>query len=378
MKRILFFCILPLVIFADDYTFNFDELETIETKPYEYSGYIKGDYKYQSINESSTSYPSKNKSSQNSYLGELFLNYQYFIDKYTFHFDFMANYDNTDSVEENTNIINQGFIHYKHDSNHQLYLGKKAAKWGKGYYINPVAFIDRKKDPNDPESNREGFIQFNYKYNKVFSKRVQSTKKSDLKNITLDLVYIQTSKNTNKDLYNGNSNIVALKTYLLYKDIDIDFIYAYNDKDTNKVGGDFSTNIETNFEIHGEYARFDNGYYSYLFGIKYLTENSLTILSEYFYQNETQLQNTPFWDNRYIINSFTQKEPFDVLYFNLYYKNMLNLDDNSHQNKIGMLYTGIKNLDIDFSISKNIGSELTEYGNKLIKDNYWLSLKYSF
>lgn len=362
--------ILSSFVYADDYDFNFDELETIKTKSYEYKGYIKGDYKYQSINKSSSSYPSKNKSLQNSYLGEFFLNYKYFKDKYTFHLDLMSNYENIDHKENDKNTINQSFINYKYNNNHQIYLGKKSPKWGKGYYINPVAFIDRKKDPNDPEASREGFIQFNYKYNKVL--------KNELKNITFDMVYLKTTKDINEELYNDKSNILALKTYMLYKDIDIDIIYLYNDKDANKIGFDFSTNIESNFEIHGEYGRFDNSYYSYLLGLKYLTQNDLTILSEYYYQNMIQAKNSPFWDNRYFINSFTQKEPFDTLYLNIYYKNILNTSDNSHQNRIGLIYSKIKNLNIDFSISKNKGKNSSEYGNKLVDNSLWLSLKYSF
>jgi hypothetical protein len=32
-----------------------------------------------------------------------------------------------------------------------LDAGKKVVKWGKGYAWNPVAFVDRPKNPEDPE-----------------------------------------------------------------------------------------------------------------------------------------------------------------------------------------------------------------------------------
>lgn len=369
-KSLLAFILFASFVFGNDYEFNFDELETIETKPYEYNGYLKGEYKYQSLNDSSPLYPSKNKNSQDSYLGEFFLNYKYFLDDFTFYADIMTNYKNIDNNEESKINLNQTFVNYKYNSNHQVYIGKKTAKWGKSYYSNPVGFIDIKKDPNDPEANREGFTQINYKYNKVFN--------SDLKNLSFDLVYLRTSEDFNEYLYNSDSNIIALKAYILYKDIDIDLMYAYSNKDANKMGLDFSTNIETNFEIHGELASHDDGYYSYLLGLKYLTQNDLTILSEYIYQNETLDKNTALWDKKYFINSFTQKEPFDILYFNVYYKNILNLNDDSCQNKIGFVYSKIKNLDLDLSFNKNIGKNGSEYGNKLIHSTVWLSLKYSF
>lgn len=363
------FC-LPLFLLGDDYGFSMDELDAIETKSYEYSAYIKAQQKHQVLNESSPSYALKNKNSMDSYFGELFFNYKYFLDKYTFNLDFSVNHENIDKVEQNSFTSNQAFVTYKYNENHQLTVGKKTPKWGKGYFFNPAAFIDRKKDPNDPEASREGYAQLNYKYNKVFQ--------NDLQNLSVDLVYIKTTKGLNEDIYDDSSNILALKTYMLYKDIDIDIIYAYSDEQENRLGVDFSTNLETNFEIHGEYGRADDGYYSYLLGLKYLTESELTILSEYFYQSETQARNSSFWDNRYFMNSFNQKEPFGLLYFNVYFKNMLNLDDDSYQNKIGVVYSGIKNLEIDLSFSKNSGKSSSEFGGKLVDKFSWLVLKYSF
>ncbi|WP_421715906.1 hypothetical protein [Arcobacter arenosus] len=372
MKRVfLFWVLVSTLVFANDYEFSFDELETIETKSYEYSGYIEGEYKYQTLNKNSPLYPSKNKNSQNSYFTELFFNYKYFLDKYTFNLDLLSNYENIDQNEEFQTIISQGFINYKYNENHQIYLGKKTPKWGKGYYINPIAFIDRKKDPNDPEGAREGFTQINYQYNKVLD--------GSLKNISFDAVYLKVTKDINDYFYNENdSDILAFKTYFLYNDVDIDLVYLYNSDNEDKFGFDFSTNIQSNFEIHGEYGIFDDGYYSYLLGLKYLTESELTILSEFYYQNEVQSNSTAFWDKKYFVNSFTQKEPLDILYTSLYYKNIFNINDKSHQNKVGILYSGIKNLDIDFSISKNIGNDISEYGKKLVDENFWLRLKYSF
>lgn len=356
--------------FADNYSFNLDELESIETKSYEYGGYIKGEYKYQMINESSPLYPSKNKDVQDTKLTEAFLNFKYFQDSLSFHTDLMANHENIDHIQEETYTLNQAFVNYKYDANHQLYLGKKTLKWGKGYFFNPVAFIDRKKDPNDPEASREGYFLANYQYNKVYE--------GDLQNFAFDIVFLQTASNFNDNLYENHSNILALKSYFLYRDIDIDLVYIYSDKQTEKVGLDFSTNLQTNFEIHGEFGKFSSGYYSYLLGFKYLNEKELTILFEYYYQSQIQAKNSPFWDKSYLITSLTQKEPFDMLYLNAYYKNTLNLQENSHQNKIGILYIGVKNFDFDFSISKNFGKSTSEFGSKLIQEFAWLSIKYSF
>jgi len=356
--------------YANDYEFNFDDLEKIQTKQYEYSGYIKLEQKYQILNKSSPKYTTKNKDDMQSYYGEGLLNFKYFKDNIIFNSEIMAYYENIDKEEDHNFSLNQAFVNYNYDVNHQINIGKKTAKWGKGYFFNPVAFIDRRKDPNEPELTKEGFTQINYKYNKVYVKQLQ--------NFALDISYLKTTEDINKDLYPTTSNILALKAYFLYKDIDMDFVYFYSNKDSNQYGFDFSTNLETNFEIHGEFAKNDNNEYSYLLGIKYLTQSELTIISEYFYKNKEQEKDTSFWDNSYFINKFTKKEPFDFLYLNLYYKNSLNLDDKSHQNNLGFIYTGIKNVEIDFSISKLLGDDNSEFGSKLVDRFSWLQIKYNF
>jgi len=341
--------ILNISLYADDYSFDMDE---IEVKTYEYSGYVKLEQKHLILDDDK----------KNSTSAEVFLDYKYFIDDYTFQSDFMANYINIDGDEKDTYTVNQLFTTYKYDNNNQFTIGKKTAKWGKGYFFNPIAFIDKKKDPNNPELSREGFVQLNYKYNKVYH--------NDLKNMSVEVVYIEEN--------DENAKVLATKLYLLYKDIDIDFAYLYSDEVDNKLGVDFSTNLQTNFEIHGELVKDTDSLYSILLGTKYLTLNDLTITSEYFYQNEQQQKITPFWDNKYFINKFSQKEPFDILYLSTYYKNTYNINDNSNINNLGIVYTKIKNMDIDLSINKNIGDIYSEFGSKSIEEFIWLQLKYSF
>jgi hypothetical protein len=353
MRTIFISIVSFTLLYSDDYGFDFDELDIIETKPYEYSGYIRGEFKY------------LDKSNIKDY-SELLFNYSYFRDNYTFISQTVANYTNSKS----DTILNQLFLNYKYSSNSEFNFGKRALKWGKGYYFNPVAFIDREKDPNNPELSKEGFISIGYRYNEVFY--------SSLKNFSFDILYLKKDDNLNSELDTIDSDIFAFKSYFLYYDIDIDFIYFYSVEGLNKCGVDFSTNIETNFEIHSEFAKYESSFYLYLIGLKYLTESELTILSEYYYKNETKLRSEPFWDKKYLINSFTQKEPFDTLYLNIYYKNSLNLSDKSYQDRVGFLYSGVNNLDIDFSIIQNSGNSSSEFGSKSVNNYFWLDLKYSF
>lgn len=282
--------------------------------------------------------------------------------------------DNLDGDEESDIVINELYINIKPTTNHSLDVGKKSLKWGKGYFLNPIAFFDRPKDPTQPENAKEGYMFADYSYNKTF--------KGNLKNLTLNLVYMPTSSSLNDDYNNFNSNNLGLKLYTLLYDTDLEFLCLYSDKDREKLGFDFSKNLQTNFEIHGEFLKEISGYSSYLLGLKYLTENELTITSEYFYKSdglekkqiESMKKIDPFSAKSYFLTKFSQKEPFDILYFSIYLKNMLNLEDKSHLDTLGFTYDYSNNIEIDLSYNANIGANNSEFGKKIVEDFFWLKL----
>ena len=357
--RSLTTCLLiPACLLADDYSFDMDE---IEVKTYEYKGYLKAEQKHQKT---------KAEDTLNSTFGEAQVDFKYFKDKYSLNTQFQVNHSNVNDKEKNIYTTNQLFLNYKFSSNHSINLGKQSLKWGKGYFFNPIAFLDRKKDPNNPEAAKEGYILGNYKYNKSYV--------GDLKNFSLDIVALSTSTNKNEDFYSQDSKNIAIKSYILYLDTDIDFIYYYSDVLKDKVGIDFSKNIKTNFEIHGEFVKQKDGYNSYILGIKYLTADDLTITSEYFYQSEQLSTIVPYYDNRYFINKFSLKEPMGIVYFTIYYKNSLNIKDDSYQNNIGGIYSFKNNIKLDISYNNNRGDSLSEFGGKQVSDTIWSKVIWYF
>ena len=66
-------------------------------------------------------------------------------------------YDETYQGGEWENRIYEGYVSLKPSANVTLEAGKKSFLWGKGYAWNPAGFINRPKDPDDPELNLEGF-----------------------------------------------------------------------------------------------------------------------------------------------------------------------------------------------------------------------------
>ena len=353
---------------ADEYDFDMD---AIEQKPYEYSGYLRIEDKVQRLNNATDEL-------QNHLHLDGLLNLSYQYQNLKFKTSVTATYDYiNDKTAENKFPVNELYLEAKLTQNHSFLLGKESLAWGKGYFFNPVAFFDRAKDPTQPTQAREGFIIAKYNYNKSFS--------SALKNLSFDFVYLPSTDQINSD-YNqlinikNDTNNIAMRLYLLFYDTDIDIIYNYSDDASDKIGIDFSKNIQTNFEIHGEYANSIDAGYSYLLGFRYLTDFELTFISEYLFQSKglttNEIENStlrlPFLAKDYWITLITQKEPFDWLYLSIYYKNILNLQDYSQQNKIGASYRFQNNVDLDLSYNINSGSTLSEFGNIQVNDFVWV------
>ncbi len=378
----LFFLILMTVSFAGEYDFDMDE---IETKSYEYSGYLRADDRYQQLNTEAPLYiqSGDDRSTQNYVHLEALLNLAYFKDIYTFKSSFTATYDHVNSISKDDLVINELYAEAKPSNNHMFLAGKQSLQWGKGYYFNPVAFFDRPKDPTQPTNVREGFWMANYGYTKTFN--------AALKNIRLDLLYLRASSSFNEDYYKfatneQTSHNIGAKLYLLLFDTDIDLIYDYSDAAKDKIGIDFSKNILSNFEIHGEAAKELGSYHSYLLGLRYLSSFDLTLISEYLYRSnglskeeiEEKETTLPFAAKSYVFTLLSQKEPLDILYFSLYFKDMFNLEDQSHQDKFGFTYRFRNNVDLDLSYNINSGSSLSEFGKKTVSDFAWLKVMWYF
>ena len=366
-----------LSTYADDYSFD---MESIETKSFEYSGYLRSEYKHQNLNEDSPLYTqlNRNDNTQSSSLNEALFRFTHYKDDFKLIGSLSARYVNIDGLDDTILTAYQLYAHNTLSVNHSIDVGKKTLKWGKGYFFNPAAFLDRPKDPTQPENAYEGYVMANYSYNKSFE--------GDLQNLKLDLIYMPTTSSVNNDFYNATSTNLAVKLYLLYLDTDIEFIYLYSDEQKDKLGLTFSRNILPHFEVHGEYAKEINGYHSYLLGLKYVTESDITITSEYYYDSDgltkdeirSSLKLLAFAGKSYFVNKFSKKEPFGIVYSSVYFRDMLNTKDNSHLDALGFIYTFKNNIEIDLSYNLNTGTEESEFGKKMVSDFAWVKATWYF
>ncbi|MFC2170106.1 hypothetical protein ACFLRM_06055, partial [Acidobacteriota bacterium] len=185
----------------------------------------------------------------------------------------------------------EAFLSVKPSLSFHLDIGKKRMKWGKGYAWNPVAFIDRPKNPNDPELALEGYVVLSINYIKSFQGK--------LKTIAFTPVLIPVNEHINSTFGKPNQLNFGGKIYFLFYDTDIDLMFLSGGSGPARYGMDFSRNITSNFEIHGEFAYIpdyskkvihDDGgigeeqYASinYLLGIRFLTMTNTTFFFEYF------------------------------------------------------------------------------------------------
>jgi len=418
MKRIaiLFLILLlfiPAAVLAEE-SYTFDAAET-EKKPYHFGGYVEfkpvlfgldhdaAFYKLRFYNDpQGQTLPEWNGRVQleGSYEKELFRLYA------KTNTDLKYGY----AGGSERSVFYEAYGSLKPADSLKVDAGKKTLKWGKGYAWNPVAFADRPKDPDDPELALEGYIVATADYIKSFD--------GPLKTFSFTPVLFPVYNHVNEAFGNDYKLNVAGRFYFLLYDTDIDLIFMTGGSRTDRYGVDFSRNITTNFEIHGEFAYIRNyqknvidaqgnpftvegDAQSYLIGLRHLTTFDLTTILEY-YHNGTgfsgdDMKNYYAFINRgynvyqstgntapmtaaqqmaegnygrfspqenYLYLRLSQKEPFDILYFTPAVTWMMNTDDQSYSLTPELLYTGITNLELRLRMGIIVGGRNTEYGEK--------------
>jgi hypothetical protein len=313
----------------------------------------------------------------------------------------------------------EGYASLKPSPSLAVDLGKKVAKWGKGYAWNPVAFVDRPKNPEDPEEALEGFYMATGNVIRSFA--------GPLKTAAFSPVILPVYEHVNDDFGEKHQVNAAAKLYFLLYDTDIDLMAFVGGSRTARYGVDFAKNLQTNVEIHGEWAyltnietRFVNeqgrllsrtaDVMSYLLGLRYLTPQETTFILEYysngsgFTPSEVQdfvtfvddsdatFQRTgnagglqraqtlaagpygrPNPMRHYLYFRASQKEPFAILYFTPALTSIVNLTDGSFNVIPELVYSPVTNLEVRVRGVGLFGGPGTEYGER--QNDYRLELR---
>ena len=257
--------------------------------------------------------------------------------------------------------------------------GKRTQRWGKGYAWSPVAFLERPKDPEDPELAREGFF--------ALAGSFVRSPGGALQNYSFTPLAVPTHSDLNGDFGTEDHWNPAAKLSLLYLDTDVDFLWLGEGSRSARFGFDVSRNFGTHLEAHGEWARVSEpAATSYLLGLRYLTERDTTWIAEY-YRNGAGLTEAQFRARpvgrpnpmrNYLYLRASQKEPFDILYFTPSATVIANLDDGSYSFIGELLYTGFGEFEVRLRAAFNRGERLTEFGEKPVDARYELRLRWHF
>lgn len=278
---------------ADEYSFDLSEFEK---KPYEIGGLVEFETDHQLLNQDAALYrlnfPDSGTDNIQRHAGALELTGKYSWQSASFKFRTRSQWIDDASGEASDTHAHEAFISLRPKTGLSLELGKKVNRWGKGYAWNPVGFVERRKDPGDPDLSREGFSQFGADWIRSFQ--------GDLKTLAFTPLLLPTEGDLNSDFGEEGHLNPAAKLYFLYKDTDFDFMAQGEGSRSGRYGVDFARNISSNFEIHGEFARITDfqkrlpgptslilsepqDVSSYLLGTRYLTENNMTLIAEYYH-----------------------------------------------------------------------------------------------
>jgi hypothetical protein len=257
--------------------------------------------------------------------------------------------------------------------------GKKTQRWGKGYAWSPVAFLERPKDPEDPELAREGFF--------ALAGSFVRSPGGALQNYSFTPLVVPTRSDLNGDFGAADHWNPAAKLSLLYRDTDIDFLWLGEGSRSARFGFDVSRNFGTQLEVHVEWARVSEPEAtSTLLGLRYLTERDTTWIVEV-YRNGAGLTEAQFRARpvgrpnpmrNYLYLRASQKEPFDILYFTPSATVIANLDDGSYSLIGELAYTGFKDFELRLRAAANRGDRLTEFGEKPVDARYELRARWYF
>jgi hypothetical protein len=328
-----------------------------------------------------------------------------------------------DGWDEDTKLF-EAYASAKPNANLIFEAGKKVMKWGKGYAWNPVSFIDRPKNPEDPEEALEGTTVATADFVRSFD--------GPLKTLTLTTALIPVYDHVNSKFGEPRRVNFASKLYLLLYDTDFDLMVLTGSSRTTRYGFDFSKNLTSNLEIHGEFAvvnnldkmavsengqglRTQSDALSQLIGLRYLSERETTYILEYYHngagysrseikdfftfvdRSYRTFENTgddsglvraagllggpygmPSPGRHYLYFRASQKEPFDILYFTPALTSIMNLTDGSLTLIPELTYSPMTNLDLRFRAPVLLGKKGTEYGEKQNDYRIELRLRYHF
>ena len=397
-----------LTLFAQDDSLYSFEVEEFTKKTWEWKSELTVAGASKTFNQDSVLYPFKFQQDQQTKAQDLSLQiplesrWDWEWSRLYFVGEFRITGSSLSDTIEQTAVLQEAYWQLSTLDPHSIESGKRLLRWGKGYAFNPVALLERSKDPENPEAAREGLWM-------VQGILIPGTL-SGLDSNSLTLVYLPVRSGINGD-YQANleqEDIWGLKLSALLGTTDFDlYLTHWSEKAETDWGFDFASNLSSNFEMHGEYAEdtdLSNKYTKSLLGIRYLTDNEITWTIEAYHDTSgwtkdesteiyktiesgssvaaktalTELQSKQIVSQDYAYVKASLKEPFDWLYFTPSLTWLGNLADQSFNVITQLNYAPVTDWSFQLSWQQLSGDAYTQYGENLLGNKLELKTNYSF
>ncbi len=407
--------------------FEFD-VDAFEKKPLQWGGYIEGKFEHFFYNKDGALYflnvGNIDRSTLDRATGTLQIDGSYSAGRSSFNWLLKGAASQDQEEYDDWADIFEAYLRLRPTDTLTVEAGKQSYKWGTGYAWNPVGFLNRRKDPNDPNEDLEGFITLESTWIHSFGSVVES--------MAATVSVLPVWEDINDDFGRENNINLAARLYFLINNTDIDLIYFTGDSRSTRYGIDFASNLATNFAIHGEFSWIPHATRtvlqetgellvektsstSYLLGMRYLSEQNVTTIVEYYhngsgYSEEEMRRYYQLVDDaqeageetaatmllekaltvsrsgygaaqtgeEYGYARITWKEPFDIVYFTPGITAIVNLDDHSWTLTPELLYTGFTNWELRLRCSLLSGDAFSEYGEKATETKIKLRIRYFF
>jgi hypothetical protein len=303
-------------------------------------------------------------------------------------------------------------------------LGKQRLNWGKGYVWNPVAFVDRPRNPDDPSLAQEGFVVLSADYIRSFN--------GPLRTLSVTPVLIPVFDFVNAAYGRTGRVNPAGRLYLLLYDTDVDVLFLGGGSRSSRIGVDLSRNIISSLEIHAELAFIKDqgrstvdrkgrvsvavgGVKNYLVGLRFLTHSDITFIVDYYHAGAgftaTEMRDffgfaSTAYENfvasgdaaglkqaakmadlgyggvnamrDYLYVRVSQPDAFGVTYFTPAIFTVFNGDDRSFSLTQELLFKPFTNLEIRSQVNVIAGARGTEFGEKQGDVRAELRVRYYF
>lgn len=162
-------------------------------------------------------------------------------------FQTVSELEHTEVSHDAVNRFDELFASWRPRQDLSLDVGKIALKWGQAHSWNPVAFVERPKDPNDPRQAREGYVLLAASSSRDFSGALQSVKFTP--------VLLPVTDQVNKEFGKPNHLNLAGRLQFDFRDTDVDLLFLSKGSRARRFGFDFSHHAGENVELYGEWAR---------------------------------------------------------------------------------------------------------------------------